>query len=463
MCGIFGIENSDLASYFTYLGLYALQHRGQESAGIASWDGKLVHVERGMGEISEIFSESFVKNLEGFRAIGHTRYSTAGVSSLRNAQPIAVNTSLGPLAIVHNGNIVNATFLREQLEKEGSIFQTTSDTEVILHLVAKFSRDGSILKALYNALLKVKGAYSLLLIAQDSLIAAKDPWGFRPLVMGKIEDAICFASENCAFDLIGAEFIRELKPGEIVVVQGDNVQSFFLPSASVSTPCLFELVYFSRPDSTVFGEDVAARRIEMGKLLAKEAPVDADIVSPVPDSGLFAALGFAQQSGIPFSYALIRNHYVGRTFIQPTGKIRDFRVKVKLNPVKSVIKDRRLVLVDDSIVRGTTSRKLIRMLREAGAKEVHFRVSSPPTKWPCCYGIDTPTKEELIAANKSIEEIRNFLEVDSLAYLSLDALLSTVNNKTFCTACWNGDYPVTIPKSYRRSPRLFPIKTEEDI
>src|SRR3954451_23332859 len=399
MCGIFGIDGCDDASNLTYLGLYALQHRGQESAGIVSWDGIQLHLERGMGHVSDIFKEKVIARLPGRRAIGHTRYSTAGSSVVANAQPIVVKTSMGPVGIVHNGNLVNPNEIRERLELEGSIFQTTSDTEVILHLMARNPRQ-DLVESFMLALEEVRGAYSLLLITDRGLIAARDPNGFRPLVMGDLDGYPCFASESCAFDLLGARLVRELEPGEVVVSRDagkSRVESYHLAQPVEPTRCIFEHVYFARPDSRLFGDSVAQTRLRMGARLAREAPAVADIVVPVPDSGLYAAIGYSRESGLPMEFGLTRNHYVGRTFIQPKQSIRNFGVKVKLNPVRELIAGKRVVLVDDSIVRGTTSQKIVRMVRDAGAAEVHVRIPAPPTRYSCHYGIDTPIESELIA------------------------------------------------------------------
>ncbi len=461
MCGIFGIEGHEEAAYFTYLGLYALQHRGQESAGLVSWDEAQMHVERGMGEVADIFKPRVLSRLEGRRAIGHTRYSTSGTSVLNNAQPVVVNTSMGPLAIVHNGNLPDSHLVRQRLEKEGSIFQTTSDTEVILHLMARNPRE-RIVDSLLSALQEVQGAYSLLLVTENGLIAARDPYGFRPLLMAECQGGTAFASESCAFDLLEATRVEELQPGEVVVVQGDNIERYHLPPVHKPSRCAFEHVYFARPDSNIFGDSVSSVRTAMGRLLAEESPANAEIVVPVPDSGLFPALGFSKKSGIPFELGLIRNHYVGRTFIQPQQSIRDFGVRVKLNPVRQLIEGKKVVLVDDSIVRGTTSRKIVRMVRDAGAKEIHLRISSPPTRWPCHYGIDTPRREELIAARWELDEICGYIEADSLAYLSLEGLLGCLSGEpaSYCTACWNGDYRVPMTADPRQG-RLFPISTED--
>jgi amidophosphoribosyltransferase len=462
MCGIFGIDGCDDASNLTYLGLYALQHRGQESAGIVSWDGIQLHLERGMGHVSDIFKEKVIARLPGRRALGHTRYSTAGSSVVANAQPIVVKTSMGPVGIVHNGNLVNPNEIRERLEQEGSIFQTTSDTEVILHLMARNPRQ-DLVESFMLALDEVRGAYSLLLITDHCLIAARDPNGFRPLLLGDLDGHACFASESCAFDLLGARLVRELEPGEVVVSRdGGHVESYHLAQPVEPTRCIFEHVYFARPDSRLFGDSVAQVRLRMGARLAREAPAAADIVVPVPDSGLYAAIGYSRESGLPMEFGLTRNHYVGRTFIEPKQSIRNFGVKIKLNPVRELLVGKKVVLVDDSIVRGTTSRKIVSMIRDGGAAEVHVRISAPPTEWPCHYGIDTPCREELIAAQKSIEEIREFIAADSLAYLSLDGMLGAVTGPrdSYCTACWTGDYRVPVSPGQGRQAELFPIRAE---
>jgi amidophosphoribosyltransferase len=462
MCGIFGIDAHEDAANLAYLGLYALQHRGQESAGVVAWDGRQMRVERGMGQVADIFGPKTLARLPGRRAIGHTRYSTAGTSVIANAQPIVVKTSLGPLGIVHNGNLTNAVSLRESLEREGSIFQTTSDTEVILHLMAR-NPAGGLVESLLAALARVEGAYSLLLIGEGALIAARDPYGFRPLIVGEVDGATCFASESCAFDLIGATAGRELELGEVLVSRDGELASHRVRETTRPARCLFEQVYFARPDSRVFGAPVSQSRLAMGARLAREAPADADIVVPVPDSGLFAALGYSRESGLPLELGLIRNHYVGRTFIEPRQSIRHFGVKVKLNPVRELIEGRRVVLVDDSIVRGTTAPKIVKMVRDAGAAAVHVRISCPPTAWPCHYGIDMPTRRELVAANHSVEEIRRFLGADSLGYLSLEGTKAAVGGPpdSYCTACWTGEYPVAVAAADRRQAELFPIRGEE--
>ncbi|MEZ5332149.1 MAG: amidophosphoribosyltransferase [Thermoanaerobaculia bacterium] len=463
MCGIFAIEDHADASNFAYLGLYALQHRGQESAGIVSWDGERLHVERGMGQIADIFDAKTLARLPGRRSLGHTRYSTSGSSVVVNAQPIVVKTSMGPLAVVHNGNLVNAVEIRDRLEAEGSIFQTTSDTEVILHLMARTPRE-DVVESLLETLRKVHGAYSLLMLSDGCVIAARDPYGFRPLMLGDLEGSPCFASETCAFDLLGARAVREVAPGEVLVARNGGLESYRVDRTAEASRCLFELVYFARPDSVVFGDAVSQSRLEMGAQLAREAPALADVVVPVPDSGLFAALGYARESGLPLEFGLIRNHYVGRTFIQPKQSIRHFGVKVKLNPVRGLIEGRRVVLVDDSIVRGTTSPKIVKMVRDAGAAEVHVRISCPPTRWPCYYGIAMPTRDELIASSHSVEEIGEWIGADSLAYLSLDGLQASVSGDpaSYCTACWSGEYREPISARDRRQAELFPLRMEEE-
>src|SRR6201997_4120694 len=427
-CGVVAIYAHPEAEKLTYLGLHALQHRGQESAGIVSSDGMNLRAHRAMGLVADIFVEDVLAKLRGSLAIGHTRYSTAGDSALLNAQPILVQSNKGSIAVAHNGNLVNAHEIRARLEAQGSIFQTTSDTEVIVHLIA-LSREHTLPEAMADALRRVEGAFSLVMISADRIFAARDPRGFRPLAMGHIpalpgqkQDTVVFASETCAFDLIGATYERDVKPGELVVVGPEGLSSRFYSPAAAQSSCIFEHVYFSRPDSTVFGRAVDQSRDTLGRQLAREAPAEADIVVPVPDSGVSAAMGYAAESGMPFRFGLIRNHYVGRTFIEPEQRVRDFGVKLKLNPVRSLLEGKRVVLIDDSIVRGTTSKKIVRMIRGAGAKEIHLRISCPPTISPCFYGVDTPSKKQLIAANKTIDEIRQFIEADSLAYLSLDGL-----------------------------------------
>ncbi len=449
-CGVFGIYNNPNAAYYTYLGLYALQHRGQESAGIAVTNGKRITYHRDFGLVSSVFSDESLRRLTGHVAVGHNRYSTSGASdSPDNIQPIVVSYKNGQMAIAHNGNLVNALELREQLEEEGSIFRGTSDSEVIVHLIVK-SKKRKFLERLMDALSKLKGAYSLLVMTNKKLIAIRDPWGFRPLCMGELDGSPVFASETCAFDLIGARYIRDVEPGEVVLIENGQMKSYRIPGSEGArrSQCIFEFVYFARPDSKIFGKSVYEVRKEFGRLLARENPVEADIVIPVPDSGVVPALGYSHESGIPFEMGLIRNHYVGRTFIKPQQKMRDIGVKVKLNPVPELLKGKRVVVIDDSIVRGTTSRKIVRMLREAGAKEVHMRISSPPTKWPCYFGIDTPTRDQLIASSHSVEEICRYIEADSLGYLSLEGMIKAAggDGRGYCTACFNGDYPIEVPE-----------------
>ena len=454
-CGVFGIYGNPDAANLSYLGLYALQHRGQESAGIAAWDGARIRVERGMGYVADIFDEERLARLPGRSAVGHVRYSTAGASLLENAQPIVYNTNKGPLAIAHNGNLVNAEEIRADLEAEGSIFTTTSDTEVFLHLMAR-SRAEGVVEALRDALARVRGAYSIVLLAGEKVMAARDPQGFRPLTLGRLGAAHVVASETCAFDLLDAETIRDVEPGEIVVLDEGGVASATFAMGRRTSFCIFEHVYFARPDSIVFGRPVAESRRAFGRRLAVEHPVEADVVVPVPDSGVFAALGYSEESGIPFGMGLVRNHYVGRTFIEPKQSIRHFGVKVKLNAVRAVVGGKRVVLVDDSIVRGTTSKKIVRLLKGAGATEVHMRISSPPTVNPCHYGIDTPRRRELIAAAHGIEAIREFIEADSLGYLTLDGMLHAFGRgeTETCAACFSGRYPVPFtPRA--EQPTLF--------
>jgi len=467
-CGVVAIFAHPEAEKLTYLGLHALQHRGQESAGIVTSDGLTSRVHKAMGTVADIFTEDVLSKIRGTLAIGHTRYSTAGDSALLNAQPILVQSNKGSIAVAHNGNLVNATEVRSRLERQGSIFQTNSDTEVIVHLIA-LSREQTLPEAIADALQQVEGAFSLVLMTPDRIIAARDPRGFRPLAMGRIpalsgqkpdghklsgqkeeghaRDTVVFASETCAFDLIGATYERDVKPGELVVVGPEGISSSFYAPAAPQSSCIFEHVYFSRPDSMVFGRAVQTSREELGRQLAREAPVEADLVVPVPDSGVTAAVGYAAESGLPFRFGLIRNHYVGRTFIEPSQSVRDFGVRLKLNPVRSLLEGKRVVLIDDSIVRGTTSRKIVRMIRNAGAKEVHMRISCPPTISPCYYGVDTPSKNQLIGANKSVDEIREYIGADSLAYLSLEGLKKACGEgekTSYCSACYTGKYPTSI-------------------
>jgi amidophosphoribosyltransferase len=444
-CGVFGVFGHPEAAKMAYLGLYALQHRGQESAGIASTDGLEVHVHKSLGHVQDIFTPSVIAKLPGDAAIGHTRYSTAGDTSLMNAQPVVIDCNKGKLALGHNGNLTNALEVRRKLEHRGSIFQSTSDTEVIVHLIARSSAR-NLSGAIADALNQVEGAYSLLLLTRDEIYAIRDPRGFRPLCLGRLNGAWVAASETCAFDLIDAEYVREVEPGEMVRISRSGLESIRFAPEKPHQYCIFEHVYFSRPDSVVFGRPVNESREQLGRLLAQEHPLQADIVTPVPDSGVPAAIGFAAESGIPFRMGLIRNHYVGRTFIEPQQAIRDFGVKLKLNPIRRMLEGKRVVLVDDSIVRGTTSRKIVRLVREAGATEVHVRISCPPTISPCYYGVDTPRREELIGANNSVEEIRQFLGADSLGYLSLKSLRAALGDTEgkFCTSCYTGSYPTEL-------------------
>ena len=447
-CAVMGIYGHPESANMVYLGLYALQHRGQESCGIVTSDGRGLISHRQMGLVADAFKEDVIKRLEGQNAIGHNRYSTQGQSHLKNAQPFVVEYSQGPIAISHNGNLVNGTLLRNELEQAGSIFQSTSDTEVIIHLIAT-SKEPTLMGRIVEALSRCRGAYSLLFLTLDKLIAARDPYGFRPLVLGcfpegKNRGAYVFASETCALDLIEAEYVRDVEPGEIVTIGPDGVDSLKPFPPVPHAKCIFEYIYFARPDSKLFGHNVYQVRKSLGRQLARESGVAADLVTPVPDSGVPAAMGFAEESKIPLEFGLIRNHYVGRTFIEPQQTIRNFGVKIKLNAQRDVLQGKRVIVVDDSIVRGTTSRKIIRMLRDAGAREVHLRISSPATTGPCYYGIDTPTRGELIASANSIEEIRRFVEADTLAYLSNEGMYTYFkgDKKGFCDACFTGNYPV---------------------
>lgn len=448
-CGVFAVFGAPEAAKVAHLGLYALQHRGQESAGIAVSDGLTVTCYKGMGHVNELFTAGVLEGLPGHMAIGHTRYSTAGDTDLRNAQPLTVSCQKGQVALAHNGNLVNASARRRELESKGDIFQSTSDTEVILHYFAR-SKQSGVPESLADALDRVEGAYSLVALLKDSVYGIRDPRGFRPLSLGRLNDGWVLASESCAFDLINATFVRDVEPGEMVILDRRGLTSLrFAPPAEKRAFCIFEHVYFSRPDSVVFGKTVQKSREMLGRLLAREHPVEADLVVPVPDSGVPAAIGYAEESGIPMRLGLIRNHYVGRSFIEPTQAHRDLAVKLKLNPVRSLIEGKRIVLVDDSIIRGTTSRKIVRLVRDAGAAEVHLRISCPPTTSPCFYGVDIPTREELIAATHSLEEIRRYIEADTLGYLSLDGLRQATGDTDghYCLACYSGNYPTTIQES----------------
>ena len=442
-CGLFGVYNHPDAARLTYLGLFSLQHRGEESAGIVSSDGRVMTKHVGMGLVADVFREEHLAQLKGHLSIGHTRYSTTGSSLLKNAQPLQVDYSRGSIAIAHNGNLINALFLRDELEAHGSIFQTTIDSEVILHLLAD-PRYARFEEALAESLLKIRGAFSLLILRENQLIGVRDPNGFRPLCLGQLDKAILLASETCALDLLGAKFLREVEPGEIVIINELGIRSLKPFPQQDPSSCIFEHVYFSRPDSFVFGESVHQVRQRLGRRLAIEHPADADVVIAIPDSGNSAALGYSLESGIPLEIGMTRNHYVGRTFIQPNQQTRDFQVRVKFNPVKAALVGKRVVVVDDSIVRGTTCKARLKSIRAAGAREIHMRVSCPPIKNPCFYGIDFPTRKELIACTHSMEEIRKFLEVDSLGYLSLEGLLGAVTGKKehYCTACYSGKYPL---------------------
>ncbi|MEO5339783.1 MAG: amidophosphoribosyltransferase [Magnetococcus sp. MYC-9] len=458
-CGIFGVFNHAEAANLVYLGLYALQHRGQESAGIVSVDERIFHCNRGRGLVADVFKRQDLDQLTGRQAIGHVRYSTAGgSSSVRNIQPLVVDTAQGGMAVAHNGNLVNGVEMRRELERQGSIFQSTMDTEVVVHLTAR-SRRKSLPERLVEALHQVSGAYALLAMGEDCIIGVRDPDGMRPLVLGKWpnRESYVLSSETCALSLVEAQFVRDIRPGEVVVISAKGVDSFFpFPRRESQHMCIFEYIYFARPDSTIDGINVYESRKRIGARLAKEHPVDADLVVPVPDSGVPAALGFSQASGIPFELGITRNHYVGRTFIEPQQAIRHFGVKIKLNTNAQILEGKRVVLVDDSLVRGTTSRKIVKMVRAAGAREVHMRISSPPTTHPCYYGIDTPTRRELLASSHTIEEMRDYITADSLGFLSLKGLYKAVNNshcEGFCDACFSGNYPIPFPK-HEEEPQL---------
>ncbi len=459
-CGVFAIVSHPEAARLAYLGIYALQHRGQESAGIVSADGKRLYLEKGMGHVADVFNEKRLERLPGASAIAHVRYATAGESAVSNAQPILIESWRGQVALAHNGNLVNAGSLRRELERDGAIFHTTSDSEVVLHLIMR-SKRRTLVEAFIDALRTVQGAYSLLVQTPEYLLVARDPRGFRPLCVGRVNERYVFASETCAFDLIDAEYVRDVEPGEVILVESDTLESQFPLPKERPSHCVFEHVYFSRPDSIVFGRTVNTSRRLLGSHLAREHPVRADVVVPVPDSGVSAAIGFSQESGIPLEFGLIRNHYVGRTFIEPKQSIRNFGVKVKLNPVREILAGKRVVLVDDSIVRGTTSKKIVHIIRAAGAREIHVRITSPPITAPCYYGIDTPTKGELIAAQKSVDEIRRFIGADTLGYLSLQSLMESVeDNSRFCSACFTGSYPTEVVHEERQK-ELFGKKLVE--
>jgi amidophosphoribosyltransferase len=456
VCGIVGIFGHPEAAKLSYLGLYALQHRGQESAGIVSAEGPSLTRRGGMGHVADVFSREVIDDLTGPIAIGHVRYSTSGDSNPANAQPFLLRHHRGPIAVAHNGNLVDAALIRSDLEGDGAIFQTTTDTEVLLHLVAR-SKAPDVVDAIVEAVRQVRGAFSLLFLVPGRLIAVRDPMGFRPLSVGKVDGAWVVASESCAFDLLGAEKVRDLERGEVVVIDVGGLHSFKPFAPTRPAPCAFEHVYFARPDSTIFGQSVQAVRKRLGAALWREHPAKADLVVPVPDSGMFAGLGYAAASSIPFEIGLVRNHYVGRTFIEPSQQIRNFGVRVKLNPVRETLTGKKIVLIDDSLVRGTTSKKIVQMCRDAGAKEVHLRISCPPTIGPCYYGIDTPRRDELIASRKSVEEIRRFVGTDTLGYLSLKGMMEAIGGDTdqYCTACWTDEHPVALPVEGEGQLKLF--------
>ena len=447
MCGIIGVSNHEEAANIAFLGLYALQHRGEEAAGIASYDGENIHITKNPGLVADAFDEESLKSLEGKTAIGHSRYSTTGSSNYKNIQPFLVTHRNCPIAVSHNGNLTNTESLYRKLEEEGSIFQTSMDSEIIVHLLVK-TRNGDMKKWFVDVLAQLRGAFSLVFLVEDVIVGARDPQGFRPLCLGKIDNSYIIASESCALDLIRAEFIREIEPGEIVFIKDGKIDSAYLPGREKvkKCHCIFENIYFSRPDSDVFGDNVYQVRKRLGVQLAKEFPVQADFAMSIPDSGNYAAIGYANELGLPFEMGIIRNHYIGRTFIQPSQFLRDFRVRVKLNPIKSVLKGKKIVIIEDSIVRGTTSRGRVEELRRAGAKEIHMRISCPPIVSPCFYGIDFPSAQELIASTKSIKEIADFIKVDSLEYLSREGMLKVMKNSgDYCDACFTGNYPVEIP------------------
>ena len=459
-CGVFGIFGHPESANITYLGLHALQHRGQESAGIVTSDGEHLYAHRAMGLVQDAFTQDQLAKLPGRLGIGHVRYSTAGGSHIKNAQPIAVDYARGSLAVCHNGNLTNAEDLRAELEARGSIFQSDSDTEVFVHLVAA-SKEIAVEDRIADALSRVKGAYSLLFMTEDALVAVRDPMGFRPLCLGLLpgkKDAHVLASEPCAFDLIGAEYVRDVEPGEMLVIDASGIRTMRPSAKAQPRMCVFEFVYFARPDSKLGGKSVYDVRKSFGAKLAEEHPVEADVVIPVPDSGVPAAIGYAQARSLPFEMGLIRSHYVGRTFIEPQQSIRHFGVRLKLNPVEPVLRGRRVVVIDDSIVRGTTSRKIVKMVRDAGAREVHLRISSPPTQWPCYYGIDTPTRRELIASSHSVDEIARYVTADSLGYLSLEGMLRAVgDDDSFCHACFSGQYAIPFTPTSKRQMKLVGV------
>jgi amidophosphoribosyltransferase len=453
MCGIFGIYGVEDAANYTYFGLYALQHRGQESAGIVVYDGKKVKEWKGLGLVSEVFNEEILKNLSGYISIGHVRYSTTGSTILQNVQPFCVNFAKKTLAVAHNGNLVNAYQIRCELEEDGHIFQTTMDSEVILHLIVKNLKKG-LVNAIAETMKRIKGAYSIILLYEDTLVAFRDPWGFRPLSFGMFNGGYVIASETCAFDLIGVQYLRDIEPGEILIIDKEGPKSYkaFKKEKFNLSHCVFEFIYFARPDSYIFNKNVYLVRKNLGKNLYKECPLQADFVMPFPDSGNYAAIGYSQASGLPIEVAMIRNHYVGRTFIQPSEKIRNVSVKMKLNPVKDILRGKEVIIIDDSLVRGTTSRNRLKSIKEAGAKKIHFLLSCPPLRFPCFFGIDFPSSAELIAHKHSVEEIRKFLDIDTLYYLSIEGLLSAVEElrDKVCLACFTGEYPIEVDFSFRK-------------
>jgi len=446
---VFGVWGSDEAANHAYLGLHALQHRGQESAGIVSSDGSQLFAHRALGLVQDVFSTDTLGRLPGDRAIGHVRYSTAGGSHVKNAQPIAIDYAHGSIAVAHNGNLTNADEVRRRLESQGSIFQTSSDTEVVVHLIAR-SQERTTADRVADALRQTRGAYSLMVLTPNEMIAVRDPWGFRPLALGRLKGAYVFASEPVAFELIAAEYIRDVEPGEMVLVDKNGMTSLRPFEREASKMCIFEYVYFARPDATLGNINVYEARKRLGRVLAKEGPVDADVVIPVPDGGVPAALGYAQEANLPFELGLVRSHYIVRTFIEPQSSIPHFGVRLKLSPNRALIQGKRVVVIDDSIVRGTTSRKIVKMLRDAGAREVHLRISSPPTRWPCFYGIDTPSRSELIASSHSNEEIAKYITADTVGYLSVEALHTAVGGTGYCDACFTGNYPVAFEKPSTR-------------
>ncbi len=455
-CGVFGIYGSSEAANLSYLGLYSMQHRGQESCGIVSSDDQKFYKSIGMGKVTDFFTEEKLSRLKGNHAIGHVRYSTAGVSGILNAQPLVAVSHRGEMAVAHNGNITNAPSIKKELEKEGAIFQSTSDTEIVIHLIAR-SRKENFVDAVIESVEKLEGAFSLLIMSKNQVIAIRDPWGFRPLSLGFIDKGYVVASETTAFDIIDARYIRDIEPGEVLIIENNKIRSEKPFEQKKMSQCIFELIYFAKPSSMVFGTSVYEFRKELGRRLAKEDNTEADLVIPVPDSGRMAALGYAQARGIPCEEGLIRSHYIGRTFIEPAQGIRDFGVKIKFSPVKAMIDGKRVVVIDDSIVRGTTARKIIKMIRACGAKEIHFRISAPPTKSPCYYGIDFPDQEELIANRMSLDEIAQYLGVDSIHYISYEGLFANtgVNKSNFCTACFDSNYPIHVKDFTKESLSLF--------